>query len=102
MVTELVTFKMDRQFLREVDRLVKELNYQNRTEFIRNALREKLEEAQKARALAQLKKTYGMGKKYHTTDKELHRIREEVARQMFAEAKQRLRVSGKGRRSATA
>ena len=43
MATELVTFKMEHNFLEEVDKTVKTAGFQNRTEFIRNALREKIE-----------------------------------------------------------
>lgn len=97
MVTELVTFKMERSFLKEVDLVVKEMNYQNRTEFIRNAIREKMEDARKKRMLEALTRLRGSVKK-KTSDKELHRIREEVAQEMFREAKQHLLVSGQGRR----
>jgi Arc/MetJ-type ribon-helix-helix transcriptional regulator len=39
---ELVTFKMEKPFLAEVDEIARKSHYQNRTEFIRNALRDKI------------------------------------------------------------
>ena len=39
MVTEMITLKLDDQFLEEVDKAVKSAGYHNRTEFMRNALR---------------------------------------------------------------
>jgi len=43
-MAELVTFKIEPEFLREVDRTVEHSYYQNRTEFIRSALRRLLYE----------------------------------------------------------
>ena len=40
MTTEMITLKLERKFLKEVDAVVSQNGYQNRTEFIRNALRE--------------------------------------------------------------
>ncbi len=41
MTTEMITVKMENKFLEDIDSIVKREGYQNRTEFIRNALREK-------------------------------------------------------------
>lgn len=51
MATEMITVKMDEFFLGEVDPVVKNEGYQNRTEFIRNALREKIEAIKLKRAM---------------------------------------------------
>jgi len=45
MVTEMITLKLEDKFLKEIDRIAKENHYHNRTEFIRNALRDQLEYA---------------------------------------------------------
>jgi len=39
MVTEMITVKLEKQFLHQIDDIVKKAGYQNRTEFIRGALR---------------------------------------------------------------
>lgn len=51
MVTELVTFKLEGSFLREVDIVTKTEGFHSRTEFIRAALREKMEDLQIKKAM---------------------------------------------------
>jgi len=51
MVTELITLKLDGAFLKIIDLAVKKGSYHNRTEFIRAALREKLDEEKVKEAL---------------------------------------------------
>ena len=77
MATELVTFKMEHDFLKDVDETVKSAGFQNRTEFIRNALREKVEEIKLKQAMMTLSKLRGKSPR-KTTDKERARIREKV------------------------
>ena len=77
MTTELITFKMDHSLLEEVDRTSKAAGFQNRTEFIRNALREKIEELRLKQAMITLSKLKGKSPKI-TSDKERARIREKV------------------------
>jgi metal-responsive CopG/Arc/MetJ family transcriptional regulator len=75
MATEMITVKMDDVFLNDIDNIVKQAGYQNRTEFIRNALREKVEEYNLKKAMIELSKMRGKSKK-KTTDSELELIRE--------------------------
>jgi len=77
MATELVTFKMEHDFLEDVDRTAKSAGFQNRTEFIRNALREKVEEVKLKQAMMTLSKLRGKAPR-KTTDKERAKIREKV------------------------
>ncbi len=86
MTTELVTFKMEKEFLREVDKTVKETNFQNRTEFIRNALREKIDEAKLKKAMIEIAHLKGAAKK-KTTDEEYERIREHVFKEFESKFK---------------
>ena len=74
MVTEMITVKMDNVFLGEVDKVVKNEGYQNRTEFIRNALREKIEEIKLKKAMMELAHLKGSAKK-KTTEKDYEKIR---------------------------
>jgi len=75
MATELVTFKMDHEFLEDVDKTSKGAGFQNRTEFIRAALREKVEEVKLKKAMIELSKLRGKAPR-KTTDAERTRIRE--------------------------
>lgn len=77
MVTEMITVKLDGVFLNEIDGIVKRQGYQNRTEFIRNALREKVEEAKLKAAMIQIAHLKGASKK-KTSDEQLEKIREKV------------------------
>ncbi len=77
MVTEMITVKLDDKFLGDIDSLVQREGYQNRTEFIRAALREKVEEVRLKQAMIELSKLRGKAKK-KTSDEELERIREKV------------------------
>jgi len=77
MTTEMITVKMEHTFLKEIDNIVKSESYQNRTEFIRNALREKVEESKLKEAMIQLAPWKGASKK-KTTDEDLERIRKKV------------------------
>lgn len=86
MATEMITVKMEDVFLREIDRVVEKQGYQNRTEFIRNALREKVEEAKIKEAMMQLARLKGASKK-KTSDEDLEKIREMAFKELDAKAK---------------
>lgn len=75
MVTEMITIKMDDRFLGDVDSVVQKEGYQNRTEFIRNALREKVEESKLREAMMDIAHLKGAAKK-KTSDEEYEKIRE--------------------------
>jgi Arc/MetJ-type ribon-helix-helix transcriptional regulator len=77
MATELVTFKMEDNFLEDVDATVKIGGFQNRTEFIRTALREKVEDLKLKQAMLELSKLRGKAKR-KTTIKERAKVREKV------------------------
>jgi metal-responsive CopG/Arc/MetJ family transcriptional regulator len=82
MVTEMITLKLEDVFLKEIDSLVKNSGYQNRTEFIRNALREKIEEVKLKKAMIELASFRGKSKK-HTTDADIERTRELIAKKFM-------------------
>jgi len=77
MTTEMITVKMEDKFLKSIDKFVEKSGYQNRTEFIRNTLREKLEESELKEAMIQLSKLRGKASK-KTSDKEFETIREKA------------------------
>lgn len=74
MATDMITLKLDDQFLKEIDTVVEKEGYQNRTEFIRNALREKVEESKIKEAMLEIAHLKGASKK-KTTLKEYEEAR---------------------------
>ncbi|MFH0798542.1 MAG: ribbon-helix-helix protein, CopG family [Candidatus Woesearchaeota archaeon] len=80
MATELVTFKMDDKFLEEVDETVKAAGYQNRTELIRAALREKVDDIKLKKAMKEVSKMWGKAPR-KTTNSDIEKVREKVARE---------------------
>ncbi len=77
MVTEMISMKLEDSFLKAIDTLVKKEGYQSRTEFIRTALREKVEAYRLKRDLMEISRLRGASKK-KTTAKEYERIREKA------------------------
>ena len=77
MKTELVTFKMDFDLLKEVDKTSSAAGFHSRTEFIREALREKIEEIKLKQAMIKLANLRGRSAR-RTSDEKLHQIREKV------------------------
>ena len=80
MATDLVTFKMERNFLEKVDKTLKYFNYSSRTDFIRDAMRSKLAELDKAASIKKLEGFLGFSNK-KTTDKENRKTREKVIKE---------------------
>jgi len=66
MATEMISLKLDSSFLYEVDSVVQKEGYQNRTEFIRDALREKMDEIRLRKALFEI-----VNKDKNVSEKEL-------------------------------
>jgi len=77
MVIELVTFKLEREFLAKVDETARQSGFSSRTDFIRNALREKVDELKLREAMVRLSRFRGISKT-HTTDEEIHKAGEKV------------------------
>ena len=86
MVTDMITVKLEDVFLNEMDSIVKNEGYQNRTEFIRNALREKIEEIKLRKAMMELANLKGSAKK-RTTEESYEKIRakafEEISKKLI-------------------
>ena len=86
MTTEMITLKLDDTFLKEIDSVVEKQGYHNRTEFIRNALREKMEETKLKEAMMEIAHLKGDSKK-KTSDEQLEKVRKRV----FEELDKKLR-----------
>ncbi len=78
MATEMITLKLEDQFLRDIDRIVKEEGYKNRTEFLRRAIREKVEETRLKEAELQIYKLLGSSKKKITKAEYEHMRKEGI------------------------
>ena len=75
---ETVTFKLQEDVVKKIDAVLKPLHFSNRTEFIRESVREKLNAIEKDVVLQQLVAFKGTAKK-KISDKDLHKIRDKVA-----------------------
>ena len=75
---ETVTFKLQENVVKKIDAILKPLHFSNRTEFIRDSIREKLNSIEKDVVLQHLVIFKGAAKK-KISDKELHKIRDKVA-----------------------
>lgn len=87
----MISMKLDSKFLKEIDKTVKSKNYQNRTEFIRAALREKIDNDNLAEFAKELKKLQGSVKK-KTTEKEYEKARKEA----FEEITKKFQINSSG------
>jgi len=81
---QIVNFKLQESILKEVDGCLEQFHFNNRTEFIRDAIREKLENLRKERALYLLKKYRGSIKR-NITDEEIERIKAEAFQELKSE-----------------
>jgi len=76
---EAVSLKLGDSFLKDMEKAMKKHRYSTKTEFIREAIREKLRDLEKEEALMRVRKLYGAGTgKRKITDADIHRAGEEV------------------------
>jgi len=81
---EAITLKLDETMLANVDKSLKQHNYSTRTEFIRDAIRAKLEGLKKEELIAEFMKYRGKAKK-KTTYAENRKTREKVFKEYVKE-----------------
>jgi Arc/MetJ-type ribon-helix-helix transcriptional regulator len=89
MVGKLVNLRLDEKLLKDIDAVVKESNFSNRTEFVKSAVRKMIDDYQTKKALASLKKHFGEGKRLgikEPTPEEFEKIREKVGRESLRRA----------------
>ena len=72
-----ITIKMEDKLLEEIDQKLEDNRYTTRTEFIRDAIREKLSDLEKEELLKTIAKLRGSSKR-KTTDEQLHEARERL------------------------
>jgi len=76
-----ISLKLDKGMLKEIDEKLSKHRYSTRTEFIRDAIRIRLSDLEKEEMIRKVAKLRGISKR-RTTDEELHRVREEVVREL--------------------
>ena len=74
---ETISLKMEDNMLSEIDQKLGQHRYSTRTEFIRDAIREKLSELEKQEVLKNLSKLQGSSKK-KTSDERLQAARDKA------------------------
>ena len=80
---ESITIKVQDDMAKEIDKLSKP-DYSTKTDFIREAIRDKIKEIRKEKALEALQKHFGKART-KTTYKEERKIREEVGKKYAKE-----------------
>jgi metal-responsive CopG/Arc/MetJ family transcriptional regulator len=83
---EIISLKMEKELLNEIDKKLTKYRYATRTEFLRDAIRDKLNELEKAEMLKHVDRIHGISKK-KSSDKKLHPIREQVFNELEKEFK---------------
>lgn len=81
---EAISLKLDETMLKNIDHTLKKNNYSTRTEFIREAIRVKLEELKREKLIEEFMKFRGKAKK-KTTYEENRKTRDEVFIEMAKE-----------------
>ncbi len=79
---EVVSVKFQENVLKKIDSSMSRHNFNSRTEFIREAVRDKLEELNREELIQEFMKMKGKSKK-KTTYEENRRTREEVGRELI-------------------
>ena len=81
---EAVSLKLENTFIRDMEKLMQRHRYTTKTEFIREAIREKMRGLEKEEALLRARKLYGASKR-KTTDAQLHKAGEKAFRELEKE-----------------
>ncbi len=81
---ETLSVRFDDDFLQDMEKAMKSHRYVTKAEFIREAIRDKIIDLEKEKALIRLEKAYGASKR-KTTDAQLKRAREKAARDVAKE-----------------
>ena len=72
---EAISLKLEDTFLEDMEETMKKHRYTTKTEFIREAIRDKIKQLEKEEALLKVRKMYGASKR-KTTDEDLKKAKE--------------------------
>ncbi|VVB81332.1 Putative nickel-responsive regulator [uncultured archaeon] len=84
---ETICIKVEGDLLNRVNQSMKKSGYSTKTEFIREAIREKLEDNEKEALIKEFLKFRGKGRS--TTDEERRKTREKVSKELMEELEKR-------------
>ena len=82
---ETVTFKLQEDILKKIDSLLKPLHFSNRTEFLRECVREKISDVEGDKFMRAIMEFRGSAKKT-VSDARLREIRDEVGKEYLKKA----------------
>ena len=74
---ESITIKLEKDFIQDIEKVMKKKHYTTKTEFVREALRQKLSQEEKEELHQAVKNAIGASP-HRTTDEDLHRARDIV------------------------
>ncbi|PIN90041.1 hypothetical protein COU57_04700 [Candidatus Pacearchaeota archaeon CG10_big_fil_rev_8_21_14_0_10_32_14] len=74
---ESISLKLDKEFLKDIEIIMKKNRYSTKTEFIREAVRDKIKELEKNEVLKKVDSLFGSSKK-NISDEKLHAVRKEL------------------------
>ena len=77
-----ISIRFEKDFLDDLEDIMKDHRYSTKAEFIREAVRDKMKMLEKEVALKRLEKVYGSSKR-KTTDKQLRKAREQVGKELM-------------------
>ncbi len=77
---EAICVKLDERILKNMDTSLKKHNFSTRTDFVREAIRDKLRALEKEKAIKKLEKYFGAAK-IKVSDKRHREIRKEVSKE---------------------
>ena len=83
---EAISLKLESTFLKDIEKSMKKHRYTTKTEFIREAIRDKILDLEKEEALIRAKNLYGASKR-KTTDKDIHKAGEKAFQELDKELK---------------
>lgn len=74
---EAISLKLENEFLKDIEKSMKKHRYTTKTEFIREAIRDKIKDLEREEALIRLEKVYGASKR-KTTQKQLEKAKDKA------------------------
>lgn len=81
---ESISLKLEDTFLHDIEKTMKKHRFTTKTEFIREAIRDKMRDLEKEEALLRVRKLYGASKR-KTTDEDLHKAGERAFEELEKE-----------------
>lgn len=81
-----ISLKLENEFLNDIANIMKKHRYTTKTEFIREAIRDKIKDLEKEELILRAKALYGASKR-KTTDEDLHKAGEKAFQELERELK---------------